>query len=221
MSSVPKSASRFRGVIKFGPLIGLICALCLALAACADSDGYLPQNGDIIFHTSTSSQSKAIQLATHSAYSHMGIVYIRDSVPYVYEAIQPVKSTPLQQWISRGEGKRYVVKRLKRAEEILVPEVFDGMWRIGEAMQGKDYDLTFEWSDDRIYCSELVWKMYKRGAGVELGSLQNLQQFDFSHDVVKAKIQQRYPNGLPENEPVISPDAIFRSEQLETVFESL
>ena len=33
------------------------------------------QNGDIIFQTSNSSQSKAIQLATHSPYSHVGIIY--------------------------------------------------------------------------------------------------------------------------------------------------
>lgn len=31
------------------------------------------QNGDIIFQDSTSSQSKAIKLATHSKYSHMGL----------------------------------------------------------------------------------------------------------------------------------------------------
>ncbi len=34
------------------------------------------QNGDIIFQESKSSQSKAIQLATNSRYSHMGIIYI-------------------------------------------------------------------------------------------------------------------------------------------------
>ena len=33
------------------------------------------QTGDIIFQTSNSNQSKAIQLATHSKYSHVGILY--------------------------------------------------------------------------------------------------------------------------------------------------
>lgn len=32
------------------------------------------KNGDIIFQTSKSNQSKAIQLATDSKYSHMGII---------------------------------------------------------------------------------------------------------------------------------------------------
>src|SRR5437016_1986874 len=33
------------------------------------------RTGDIIFQTSLSSQSKAIQLATHSEYSHCGIIF--------------------------------------------------------------------------------------------------------------------------------------------------
>ena len=45
----------------------------------------------------------------------------------------------------------------------------------GEKFKGKNYDLTFEWSDDKIYCSELIWKIYKRSTGIEIwieGSLQ-------------------------------------------------
>ena len=37
---------------------------------------YEPQNGDVIFQTSGSSQSKEIQLATNSKFSHVGIVYV-------------------------------------------------------------------------------------------------------------------------------------------------
>jgi hypothetical protein len=36
---------------------------------------YQPRNGDIIFQTSLSDQSVAIQAATKSPYSHLGIVY--------------------------------------------------------------------------------------------------------------------------------------------------
>lgn len=61
------------------------------------------QNGDIIFQTSKSSQSKAIQLATNSKYSHMGIIYETDGQFFVYEAVQPVKLTKLNDWIKRGE----------------------------------------------------------------------------------------------------------------------
>ena len=80
------------------------------------------QNGDIIFQTSKSGQSKAIQLATNSKYSHMGIIYENEGDYFVYEAVQPVKLTPLTEWINRGENKHYVIKRLKNSEAILTPE---------------------------------------------------------------------------------------------------
>ena len=59
------------------------------------------RDGDIIFHESRSSQSRAIQLATKSRYSHMGILYRERNQWFVYEAVQPVKSTPLHDWIRR------------------------------------------------------------------------------------------------------------------------
>jgi hypothetical protein len=84
----------------------------------------------------------------------------------------------------------------------------------GSQYRGKNYDLYFEWSDSRIYCSELVWKIYKRGAGVEIGRLQKLREFDLSHPTVRAKMRERYGSSIPKDEPVISPAAMFDSEQL-------
>lgn len=72
-----------------------------------------PQTGDIIFQISRSSQSKAIQLATHSDYSHTGMLVIRNKKPYVFEAVGPVKYTPLKQWIAHGEDSKYIVRRVK------------------------------------------------------------------------------------------------------------
>ena len=51
--------------------------------------------GDLIFHTSLSAQSQAIQLATHSPYSHCGLLYKTNGEWQVFEAVQPVKLTPL------------------------------------------------------------------------------------------------------------------------------
>ena len=75
-------------------------------------DSYIPKNGDIIFHTSKSNQSKAVQAATRSPYSHMGIIYVKGKRPYVYEASRTVKITELNEWINRGKNHKYIVKRL-------------------------------------------------------------------------------------------------------------
>ncbi len=91
------------------------------------------------------------------------------------------------------------------------------MKQTGEQFKGKDYDLTFEWDDDRIYCSELVWKIYKRGAGIEVGKLEKLKDFDLSSPLVQAKLKEHYGNNIPLNETIISPVAVFNSPLLKTV----
>lgn len=178
------------------------------------------QNGDIIFQTSTSSQSKAIQLATNSKHSHMGIIYENDGDLYVYEAVQPVKLTPLKAWINRGENSHFVVKRLKNANEVLTPTVLTEMKQVGEQYNGKSYDIYFEWTDEKIYCSELVWKMYKEATGIEIGELEVLADFDLSNELVKTKMKERYGENIPLDEKVISPAAMYSSNKLITVYEN-
>ena len=178
------------------------------------------QNGDIIFQTSKSGQSKAIQIATGSKYSHMGIIYKQGNDYFVYEAVQPVKLTPLSDWIKQGENGHYVVKRIKNSENLLTPGTLAKMKQIGEKYAGKDYDLYFEWSDSRIYCSELVWKIYKEAIGLEIGKLEKLGDFNLTEKVVRQKLMERYGENIPKEELVISPASMFNSDQLITVFEN-
>jgi len=178
------------------------------------------KDGDIIFQTSLSNQSKAIQLATKSKYSHCGIIYKNGTNYAVFEAIQPIKSTPLDKWIARGKDGKYVIKRLINADQILTSKVLSNMKQVGEEFNGKDYDITFEWSDDKIYCSELIWKIYQRATGIEVGKLQKLKDFDLTNKIVKKKMEERYGNNIPNEEIVISPVAIFESELLKTVKEN-
>jgi hypothetical protein len=193
--------------------------LSLAVLGCTARAGYTPRDGDIVFHTSRSAQSLAIQLATKSPYSHMGIVYVRDGKPFVFEAVQPVKLTPLDDWTKRGEGGHFVVKRLRDADARLTVDTLRKMRAVGEQLAGRDYDPYFEWSDDRIYCSELVWKVFERGAGIELGELQTIADFDLSHPAVQAKVRERYGDDVPLDEIVVSPAAIFGARDLETAYQ--
>ena len=61
------------------------------------------QTGDLIFHISTSSQSLAIQKATHSPYSHMGLIVNKHNQIWVLEAVQPVRYTTFNSGFS-GEN---------------------------------------------------------------------------------------------------------------------
>jgi uncharacterized protein YycO len=175
------------------------------------------QNGDIIFQSSVSEQSEAIKLATHSPYNHCGIIYVGNDSIFVLEAVQPVKITPIDKFISRNEFHHYVVKRLLNSDSLLNAGIIDKIKEEGNKMLLKNYDIYFEWTDERMYCSELIWKIYKRAAGIELGKLQKLRDFDLSSQAVKAIIKQRYGRNPPLDEYVISPQAIFDSHLLKTV----
>ncbi len=146
----------------------------------------------------------------------MGVVFYRNGRPYVFEAVSTVRYTPLENWITRGQGGRFVVKRLKDAPAVLTEQAVSRLKAGGRQFEGKPYDLTFEWSDDRIYCSELVWKLYERTLGIRIGELQELREFNLSDPAVKAKMRDRFGSKVPLKEPVISPVAMFNSERLVT-----
>ena len=196
----------------------LSTVLIFIVSACHQFDTAQLMEGDIIFQTSLSSQSEAIQIVTHSKYSHMGMLYKNGNDFYVLEAVQPVQLTPLNNWIARGKDGHHVIKRLKKAKILLTPGILASIHKTAEKYLGKDYDIYFEWSDDRIYCSELVWKIYKQALGLEIGRLQQGADFDFSHPQVKLKLDERFPAGFPANEKVISPEQMFRSDLLVTIY---
>lgn len=198
-------------------------ALILSIAIACSTGRAEPEpelrDGDIIFQTSRSAQSLAVQRATGSPYSHMGMVVHRDGRPYVFEASKTVRYTPLDAWIARGMSGHYVVKRLRAAAARLTPERLAKARAEVSALQGKAYDLTFEWSDDRIYCSELVWKVYDRALGIQIGALAKLRDFRLDDPAVREKLRERYGDDVPLDEPVISPAAMFASEELVLVID--
>ncbi|HEX3065320.1 MAG TPA: YiiX family permuted papain-like enzyme [Dongiaceae bacterium] len=219
--------SRLRALLPYAGgavLLFLFCAayflrrkiwIASQLALVSMSTSGLPvHDGDLIFQTSRSAQSYAVQQATGSPYSHMGLVFIRDGEPYVLEASATVRYTPLARWIVSGVGHHFVVKRLIHADQLLTSTAMDKVKQSAATFIGHPYDLTFEWSDERIYCSELVWKIYDRSLRIQIGTLQQIKDFDLSDPVVAALMKQRYGAAVPLTETVISPVAMFNSPLL-------
>ena len=145
-------------------------------------------DGDIIFQTSHSGQSEAIQLATHSQYSHCGVLFNDNGKWFVYEAVQPVSKTPFDEWVARGDHRYYVVKRLKNADSVLTKPALDKMHAYVTKNLGKNYDIAFNWSDENFYCSELVWKAYHEATGLEVGHTKPLGDYDLSNPIVKQQL---------------------------------
>lgn len=176
--------------------------------------------GDMIFQTSQSKQCEAVRIATNSKFSHCGIVFMEKGQKYVLEAVQPVKYTPLETWIRHGKENHFVVTRVKNASKILNTQTLKKMKSYGNSLSNKDYDLYFEWSDDKIYCSELIWKIYKNGAGIELCPLQRLKDFNLKDKRVQAILAERYGNKIPLEENVIAPSNLEQSKIVTTIIDT-
>ena len=185
----------------------------LTISSCGQKST-VPQDGDIVFHESTSRQSPIIKLAQHSKWTHCGVVFHIGGKAYVYEAVEPVKYTPLKVWIARGKDGAYCAKRLKSP---LTASTVEKMKTVGAKYKGKHYDTLFQWSDSRMYCSELIWKIYFEGAGIEVCKPNHFSDYSISLPRVKKLIKERYGDKFDPSEQIVSPQAIFKSKLLKEV----
>jgi uncharacterized protein YycO len=176
------------------------------------------KDGDIIFQELESDQSKAIKLATHSRYTHVGIIFKLDGRYKVVEALDPVRITELGDFIKRGISGKCVIKRLKNYNSIINKMLVEKMKNRAMSFIGKRYDIYFEWDNNKLYCSELVWKIYHDSVGIKVGKLRKLKDFDLKSPEVKRIMKKRYGNKIPYNETVISPQDIFEADNLTVVF---
>ncbi len=193
----------------------ILAVLSLATAGCAADHEYVPLDGDIIFQVSRSSQSAAIQCATKSEWSHMGLVFLRRGEPMVLEAVEPVRVVALADWIGRGVDSEFTVRRLKQRDDARMTAVVASLK--DHRFLHRHYDKTFEWTDEKLYCSELVWKLYQEELGIELAPLERFGDFDLECEEVRGIIAQRWPDGPPLDMAVISPAAILNSPHLHPI----
>jgi len=172
------------------------------------------KDGDIIFQATSGDRGKAIQLATKSKYNHCGVLFNENGKWMVYEAVQPVKKTSLADFNRRGQG---TVMRLKSSAGVLKPADIEKLKAVFKTYEHKNYDDAFNWSDDRIYCSELVYKLYHNGLNIKLCEPRKLRDFDLSNPLVKAQLNLQYGSNIPLEEPMVAPGDISESALLEPV----
>jgi len=172
--------------------------------------------GDIIFHKSQSTQAKAITEASGSQWTHVGIIVANAGKWYVAEAVGPVKATPLQDFINRGKNKEYKIYRFKHFN----PKTMELALHNAIRRQNKPYDIYFEMSDTRTYCSELVYKAMREVTGQEVGTMQKFKDLKLTGPYVKALIKKRLTDTgreLDPNEPIITPISQMRESDFTLV----
>lgn len=174
------------------------------------------QDGDIVFQCTDGPQCEAIAQATRSPYTHCGIVFLQQGTPYVWEAVGPVRKVPYTEWVHHGLNDHVVVKRLRDTAP-LQGEHLLAMKAEGEREMGRPYDIYFDMDDERIYCSELVQKIYQRGAGIEVGEVERFRDMDLTGEAARHILDERFGTAIPADRQVVTPAALFRSPLLVTV----
>lgn len=166
------------------------------------------REGDVIFHTSQSSQSPLIQIGTRSHITHCGIVVIKDGKPFVLETLKTLVLTPLDKFIARGKEGKYWLKRSDK-ENIKIEYTH---------YLGKPYDLAFSFDNDIYYCSELVYDIYKNQLGIELCKPKQVGDYLIlgtdKLDKIENTMQRR---GITKEQYAVAPVDVFESEYLHSV----
>ena len=184
-----------------------------AWSAYAGYRKYEPQEGDVVFQSLPHGPVVwAIEGVTKSPYSHCGIVARKDSQWVVYEALGKVRVTPLKKFLYRGRGGGFVVYRLRDDHREHVPATI----QCCENYLGRPYDIRYRLDDEKIYCSELIWKAYRDATnGQHLGDLRKFGEMNWQP--YETLIRQIEGGEVPVDREMITPVELARARQLEPV----
>lgn len=172
------------------------------------------QEGDILFQSLPHGDLvNSIEGVSQSEWSHCGILVKQEGEWMVAESIQDVRHTPLAQWVLRGRGCKvhtYRVKDLPENHPDYRTKLAAG---ISEHL-GKPYDINYAPGDDLIYCSELVYKVYDRELGIQIGDWQKLGDLNWEpHQEYIKELE----GSLPLDREMITPVQLTRSPLVERV----
>lgn len=171
------------------------------------------EEGDILFQSLPHGPLvDAIEGTTRSEWSHCGILVRKEGRWVVGESIGAVRYTPLVQWILRGRGNKLAAYRLKSEIEVNHDDLIDG---INEFL-GRSYDFRYAPEEDEIYCSELVYLVYKNRFDIEVGSWQKLG--DLNYKEFEPLIRKMEGGNLPLERLMVTPVNLTYNENLKKVY---
>jgi hypothetical protein len=184
------------------------------LSAAGGDIQYKPEEGDLVFQSLPDGPVvRAIEGVTNSPYSHCGIVAKKGRRWFVYEALGEVRVTPLREFLARGRNGGFVVYRLRDEHSEHIPETI----RCCEKYLGRPYDVRYELDDEKIYCSELIWKAYRQATnGQQLGTLRKFGEMNW--EPFESLIKDIEGGEVPVGREMITPVELARARQLRPVF---
>ena len=173
-------------------LLALVCVSCRQ-----GGDLAALREGDIIFIETESFQSKYVKMGMLSIWSHCGIAVDTPEGVQIMEADSTVRILPVERFVAKSVGGKYIIKR---PEQQLSKPIEQQKWL------GRWYDLKFSFDNEEVYCSELVWLIYKN-QGIELCPPRKIN----THFMARVPMLQRAlreRNISPEQEAVAPCDLL-------------
>lgn len=173
---------------------------------------YRPREGDVVFQSlPLNPLVVAIEGATHSPYSHCGLVARRNGRWVVIEAYEGVDETRLASWLARGRGGGFAVYRLQPPDDRHIPAMIEN----ARGMLGRPYDARYRWDDEQIYCSELVGKAFEAAAGRPLG--RHVRLGDLHWQRFRQTIERIEGGPPPLDREMLTPRDLAAAEELREV----
>ena len=172
----------------------------LLLAGCGNSiDVADLQEGDVVFIESQSSQSPYIKVGTMSKWTHCGVVVNTPQGMKVLEASKTVRLTPFAKFIGSAKNENWTVKRpkLKLTKPISYSKYL-----------GLPYDLEFKFNNGKMYCSELVWLVYK-DQEIELCKPRKVSSFIFTRIPKVRNLMQK--RGITMEQQAVAPVDLYKA----------
>ena len=164
-----------------------------------DVDVNALQEGDIVFIESQSSQSPYIKVGTMSKWTHCGVVVNTPDGMKVLEASKTVKLTPFNSFIGRAKNENWCIKRPK--QKLTNPINYN-------KFIGQPYDLEFKFNNGKMYCSELVWLVYKE-QGIELCKPRKVSSFIMTRIPKVKKLMNK--RNIQMNQEAVAPVDIYKA----------
>ena len=180
-------------------IICLIASLFLLLGCNNRKDITNLQEGDIVFIESQSSQSPYIKIGTMSKWTHCGVVVNTPDGMKVLEASKTVKLTPFNSFIGRAKNENWCIKRPK--QKLTKPIHYN-------KYIGQPYDLEFKFNNGKMYCSELVWLVYKE-QGIELCKPRKVSSFIMTRIPKVKKLMNK--RNIQMNQEAVAPVDIYKA----------
>ncbi len=194
-----------------------------------DSASFQLMEGDLLFQDSDCGPfCDAIEKVTEgingAKFSHVGLVIRNDDNELVViEAITDgVVITCLESFFARSydnnNNSKIVVGRLKEMHRNLIPEAIE----FSKTKLDLPYDDVFNISNNKYYCSELIYEAYKHANDDQ--PIFELQPMTYKDPETNAtfSIWEDYFNNLnvpiPEGKPGLNPGSMSKSTYIEIVF---